>query len=82
MCCGGGNKTIRSSQLVTRQAREPQKVVVQRLKKPAVEAAPIHRQYVVPRTLCPRCQNTTMVVHIAGRERQQCTNINCRFVLS
>lgn len=85
MCCGnGGKKAIRSSQVVSRQQREPQKVIVQRLKsnKNAAAAAPVYRQYAVPRDLCPRCQNTTMVVHIAGRERQQCTNINCRFVLT
>ena len=83
MCCGGSaKKAVRSSQLVSRQPREQQKVIVQRL-RPAksAEAAPIARQYIIPRQACPRCQNTTMVVHIAGRERQQCTNINCRFVL-
>lgn len=85
MCCGsGGKKAVRSSLVVSRQQREPQKVVVQRLKtnKNAATAASVHRQYTVPRDLCPRCQNTTMVVHIAGRERQQCTNMNCRFVLT
>ena len=83
MCCGGGaKKSVRSSLMVSKQAREPQKVLVQRIRNNSAVAAPIHRQYSVPRQPCPRCQNTTMVVYIAGRERYQCTNLNCRFILT
>lgn len=30
---------------------------------------------------CPKCNSTVMLVQIAGRERRQCTNYNCRYIL-
>ena len=90
MCCGG-NKTIRSSTQPIRTDSARQKVVsVQRISKQSVSteskslaAKPVNivRQYSVPRQKCPKCQNPTMLVHIAGRERQQCTNLNCKNVI-
>lgn len=84
-CCGGGGskRSIRSTSVAAAKAAPKQnsptvrKITRQRSATPA----PIQRQYVIPRTACPKCGRPTMLVHIAGRERQQCTNIDCRFVI-
>lgn len=85
-CCGGGSKrAVRSASVVSSQAapKPPKAAAVRKItrQRNAVTPASIQRQYVIPRQVCPKCGHPTMLVHIANRERQQCTNIDCRFVI-
>lgn len=84
MCCGsGGNRKLRSQQVV-QKASKPRKVAqIQRVKRKqtAERSVSIERQYVVPHARCSKCGYPTMLVNIAGRERQQCSNANCRQIL-
>lgn len=85
-CCGGGGskRTVRSASAVSAQTAPKSKTPVVRKitrQRNATTPASIQRQYVIPRVACPKCGHPTMLVHIAGRERQQCTNIDCRFVI-
>jgi hypothetical protein len=41
----------------------------------------VKRQYVMPRQTCPKCGYPTMTVNIAKRERSQCSNSNCRYIV-
>jgi hypothetical protein len=78
-CCGGGSPQRVRKQVVEPvvvEAEVPKRVVRSQAAKPAS----ISRQYVVPRKQCAKCGYPTMVVHIAGRERYQCSNANCRIV--
>jgi hypothetical protein len=85
MCCSGAKKSVRSSTVVPKPTLRPQKsptVLKVHRQHQTAEVAPIMRQYVVTRVSCPRCQKPTMVVLVAGRERQQCTNNECRLILT
>lgn len=78
-CCGGGHKNVRK-QVVGRKL-DTTKRVVQRTKSTAPKTVRIMRQYIVSRQKCPKCGCPTMSVNIAKRERTQCSNANCRYVL-
>lgn len=82
MCCGGGGRRAIRSSTVVDKIRPSKTVSVQRVTR-SKGSQPVNtiRQYKIPRTLCSRCQSPTMLVHIAGRERQQCTNVDCRFIV-
>lgn len=82
-CCGGGNRSIRSSQIVSRERKSQPAPTIRKSadNKNAARPAPINRQYIVKQLSCPKCKYPTMLVHIAGRERHQCTNNSCRLVL-
>jgi hypothetical protein len=85
-CCNGGKRSIRK-QVIERPAKaERKKVSVQHVRRsglPADQQKRIvaARQYVVPRQKCQKCGFPTMAVNIAGRERSQCSNPNCRIVI-
>lgn len=84
MCCSGNKRAIRSSSSVSRQsADKPAKTPTVRkvVRNNQSQPAPISRQYVIKRQECPKCGHPTMLVHIANRERQQCTNLDCRFII-
>jgi hypothetical protein len=83
-CCGGSHpQRIRkeSSGQVEKHAAVPSRVVQKKINRQTVKPASMHRQYVVPRDQCPKCGYTAMIIIISGRERQQCSNANCRFVI-
>jgi hypothetical protein len=87
MACGGcggskGGKRLRA-QPVRRESRKPQKTVkVQRVKRRNNnKSVNITRQYVVPHARCPKCGYPSMLVNIGGRERHQCSNANCRYII-
>lgn len=82
-CCGGRARQVRK-QVVPQAAETPvvKQTIVQRTNRASAQAAPPVRQYVIPRSKCVKCGYPTMAVYIAGRERQQCTNANCRTVVS
>lgn len=85
-CCGGGARPqkIRKQQVVSPQSVEKQSAqpVQRKLSRSKTTAASVQRQYVVPREQCTKCGYPGMVVHIAGRERMQCSNVNCRTIIS
>jgi hypothetical protein len=73
-CCGGGrNVKIRSQPISVRSQAAP------KIPKPLRVITQKH--YIVPRAKCPQCGYPTMIVNIGGRERQQCSNTNCKTVL-
>ncbi len=85
-CCGGGARPQRVRRQVVVQP-EIQKVgdsqtpvVQKRISHRQSQAASAQRQYTVPRQQCTKCGYPLMVVHIANRERMQCSNVNCRVV--
>ncbi len=83
MCCTGkvSKRAVRSS--VTPQAAPKNKAAtsIRKIARNTTTPVAIQRQYIIPRQICPKCGHPTMLVHIANRERQQCTNINCRLVI-
>lgn len=81
-CCGGGRP-----QNVRKQVVEPVVAPTQVPQKRigtthAAKPQSIRRQYLVPRRQCAKCGYPTMLVTIAGRERSQCSNSNCRIIVS
>lgn len=85
-CCGsGGNRPQR----IRKQTIEPsaskqtaQPAPVQRKLSRSAQPVRAERQYVVPRQQCTKCGYPGMLVTIAGRERMQCSNVNCRLVIN
>lgn len=86
-CCGGGGgvrpQRIRkqSVESPTKQSVAPTQRKLTRTTRTAQAATP-QRQYVVPRQQCTKCGYPGMVVTIAGRERMQCSNVNCRLIIN
>lgn len=86
MCCGGGSsrpqrirpQAATSGPIRTQEVKPPP---AQRRIRQVAQAANVQRQYIVPRQQCTKCGYPAMLVHIAGRERLQCSNVNCRILL-
>jgi len=80
-CCGGSPRNIRKQSVATKPTAK--KTVVQRVPRSGgrTQKLEVNRQYVVPRQTCPKCGYPTMLVNIANRERNQCSNANCRHIL-
>ena len=88
MCCnGGGSKRSIRKQVVERAGKTKKAVVVQRIRKTAVaesgqsKQVVVARQHLTPHQKCQKCGFPTMLVNIAGRERLQCSNLDCRIVV-
>lgn len=85
-CCGGGgSRRIRKQVVGSSVEKQAAPIPVQRKlsrKAKSSETVNIQRQYVVPRQQCTKCGYPGMVVIIAGRERMQCSNTNCRIVFT
>lgn len=85
MCCGSVNNrgVIRSYPVPAKIVPSQKTPIIGRVARKQNVSTPvsIQRQYVIPRTPCPKCGSPTMLVHISNRERQQCTNIDCRLVI-
>lgn len=82
-CCGGGGRPIRR-QPVNEQSSPPQKQAVPTRRVRSTHAStPASRtqQYAVPRHTCPSCGHPAIAVHIAKRERIQCSNQSCKLIL-
>lgn len=63
---------------VGKQLKAKQKIeVAQPLVVKKVEAAP-QRQRILRGGRCSECGSATLMVNIAGREREQCSNVSCR----
>ncbi len=84
-CCGGGNKRpqlVRKQVIETSTKKAPGPVQKRLNRTGKVEPVQqIQRQYVIPREQCTKCGYIGMMVHIAGRERMQCSNVNCREII-
>lgn len=90
--CGGGVRklrTIRTQKVTKKKAQKAQKAQKTASSKYALSsptpqkkrAGLTRRQALIRNDKCPKCQNTIMLVNIAGRERKQCTNVNCRHII-
>lgn len=89
-CCGGGgNRSIRQQQII-RPSKGDKQVAIQRITRQATpggsvqiqrQAANSKRQAIIKDDRCPKCGYTVMLVNIAGRERRQCSNANCRQII-
>lgn len=84
-CCGGGARPQRVVRQQGIAKQTVQSAPVQRklsAAKTAAEPVGIQRQYVMPREQCVKCGYPGMTVVIAGRERMQCSNVNCKTIIS
>lgn len=83
-CCGGGSRPqkIRKQQVVAPQVVEKQAPTQRKLSRARSTAVSVQRQYVIPHEQCTKCGYPGMAVHIAGRERIQCSNVNCRTLIN
>ena len=78
-CCGGGNRRIRK-QIINRPEKVQKQAVVHRIKRSSATAQPM-RQRVRTTQKCDTCGFPTIQVNIAGRERLQCSNTECRKII-
>jgi hypothetical protein len=88
MCggCGGKVRTLRVQRVERSQRAKKSDVNISKITKYHInkqtqKPAAIKRQALVRNDKCPKCQHTIMLVNIAGRERKQCTNTSCKFVI-
>ncbi len=77
-CCGGSGRNvhIKSQPIPVREhirikPLKTTRTIIQKSIKP----------HIVQKAKCPDCGYPTMVVNIGGRERQQCSNANCKKIL-
>lgn len=82
-CCGGGGgvRPQRIRNQIVEAKKQTASPIQRKVTRTAQPAAP-QRQYVVPRQQCTKCGYPGMVVAIAGRERMQCSNVNCRLIIN
>ena len=80
-CCGGnkGSRTVHN-QLAPKAVERKRAVVVKRIREQK-QPVEVKLQLSDKRQRCPRCGYPTMTVNIIGREREQCTNTECKYVL-
>lgn len=83
-CCGGTRpQTVKRQVIepVKKQAASGGSAVQKKISRQGAQPVSVQRQYVVPRQQCAKCGYPTMTVVISNRERQQCSNANCRIVV-
>jgi len=87
MCggCGGGAPRTQNvrKQVVNASSVPTKKAITKFVPRTSVRGnkIEIQRQYSIPRQTCPKCSYPAMTVNIANRERYQCSNSNCRYIL-
>lgn len=85
-CCGGGaSKPLRVRKQVVNVPKQQAATPVQRKlskKSNAAKPAGAQRQHIIPRQQCTKCGYPGMAVVVAGRERIQCSNVNCRLIMN
>jgi len=81
-CCAPARSLTIRRQSVVPDAKKPD-VVVQRVSReyPTQAKLTVKRQAITPPTKCTKCGAPTMTVIIAGRQRTQCANSNCRHIV-
>jgi len=77
-CCNGGSRPQRIRKQIVAAQESKSEPVQKRLGQ---SPASVQRQSVVPRQQCAKCGYPSMAVVIAGRERIQCSNVNCRIII-
>jgi hypothetical protein len=82
-CCGGGGRPIRRQAIGEQSAAPQRQPVPTRRVRTSHAATPVSQmqQYAVPRHTCPHCGHPAIAVHIAKRERIQCSNQSCKLIL-
>lgn len=85
MSCCDGERTIRK-QVIESKPKTKKQAVVQRVKRTPPNGnqqrqITVSRQHVAANQKCQKCGYPTMVVSIAGKERLQCSNSNCKVIL-
>jgi len=90
MCCGksnSSNKTIRTQKIQKQRVVKPSKQASAREISRAKAATsntiktssiPAQRQRMTRTDRCSECNHPVVMVNIAGREREQCSNPGCR----
>jgi hypothetical protein len=88
MGCGCGSSGVQRTQPVNDQVRpqaaeqvRPQKIIQQK-SATRPEIVPIASAAAPNIIKCPKCDSHTIRVNISGRQRIQCSNSNCRKILS
>lgn len=83
MCCGGGRRSVRK-QTIERPKESKQARVSRKQSAPVGnqnrQVIP-SRQHISAGQKCQKCGYPIMTVNIAGRERSQCSNPNCRVIV-
>lgn len=82
MCCGGGRRQIRKQTIERKGPRQSnaarrQSATVGSQNRQVVAS----RQHISSGKRCVKCGYVIMTVNIAGRERFQCSNPNCRLIV-
>ncbi len=83
MGCGCGARGVQ--RVTAQKVAEPPKVqrIIQNVAPPRMEPPPVAMTQAAPQSLkCPKCNSHTVRVNISGRTRIQCSNNQCRKVLS
>jgi len=80
-CCGGrGSRSVRNQLAPKTVERKRKPPVVKRIREQR-QPVEVKLQLTDKKQRCPRCGYPTMTVNIIGREREQCTNTECKYVL-
>ena len=79
-CCGSRGSRSIHSQLAKPVERKRKVPTVQRIRAQSTPVE-VKLQLSNKKQRCPVCGYPTMTVNIIGREREQCTNTNCKYVL-
>ena len=81
-CCGGrGSRAVRNQLAPITVERKRKAPIVQRSIRAQKRPVEVKLQLSDKKQRCPRCGYPTMTVNIIGREREQCTNTDCKYVL-
>lgn len=88
-CCGRSNnpnRVIRSQKTQKQKVKPSKAASVKSIPRPT-QSEPSHtgnisnyvtRQKIVKINRCAECNHPTVMVNISGRQREQCSNANCR----
>ena len=85
MCCGSGRRAIRKQNI--ERPVGSKRSQAQAVRKQSASTGNQHRQVIASRQhvsagqKCNKCGYLAMTVNIAGRERLQCSNPNCKVII-
>lgn len=84
-CCGRSNNRITRSQKtqnskITKSSKQSNVRIVKSNTSEEIKTKPVlqPRQKPIIANRCKECNHPTVLVNIAGREREQCSNPSCR----
>lgn len=79
-CCGKSTRSVHS-QLIPKTVDRKRKTTIIKGIREQKRPVEVKLQLTNKKQRCPRCGYPTMTVNIIGREREQCTNTECKYVL-